>query len=201
MRSVLVGLLTCSLAGCATVSMSPGDATVEMAITDEQTALRKTSDAYCQAVTDEGWVNERSSLASLASILISGRRSDETTPQTYGDEIGVETGHPEELSRRIAKDADTAREGLGRVVAEAEAVRHAGSEIARGDVTSFERALVRAQRAHRAFAAATETVMARGAEARAAVHSVEAFAAQIDTARGIADDLLERYTGTGHSAS
>ncbi len=201
MRSVLVVLLTCSLAGCATVSMSPGEATVETAMTDEQTALRMASDTYCNAVTENGWVTERGGLASLAGILMNGHRTAKTQPEAYSDRIGADTAKPAELVRQITGDAETAREGLGVVIAEAEAVRDAGAEIARADVASFERALVRAQRAHRGFTAAIETVKTRGGETRAAVQSVEAFAAQIDTARGIADELLERYTGTGHSAS
>lgn len=201
MRSVLVGVLTCTLAGCATVSMVPGETTVETAMTEEQTALRAASEAYCTEVAEEGWITERGGLANLASILMNGRRGAPATPDGYSDRIGAATGMPAELVVRIAGDADSAREGLGEVIAEAEKVRESGAGISRSDVTSFERALVRAQRAQREFATAVDILAERGADTQPAAMAVDGFAGEIDSARRLADELLERYAGTGTSAS
>lgn len=197
MRSVLVGLLAGSLAGCATVSMAPGETTVETGISKKQTALRQASDAYCSDAEDKGWVGEQGGLAGLASILINGQRKDRQPSVLYGEHIGAGSGDTGDLALRIADDAASANSGLQTVIAEAEAVKASGKAIRRADVTSFERALVRAQRARRGFSAATETVRGRGGDVDAARMAIDEFALEIDRARQLADDLLDLYADTG----
>ena len=46
MRSVFLSLSLCLLGGCATVSMMPGEATVESGLSHNQSALRKVSAEY-----------------------------------------------------------------------------------------------------------------------------------------------------------
>jgi hypothetical protein len=201
MRSVLIGLTACLVAGCATVSMTPGEATVEAALSDEQTALRLASDNYCNHAADAGWVNERNGLADLARILMNGKNGTYERPLEYGERIGADTAEPARLVERITSDAIVARTGLEGVIREAAIVRDTGKDISRSDVTSFERALVRAQRARREFSAALEAVEARGAEAGAAALAIEAFAIEIDRARVLANDLLHRYAETGRAGA
>jgi len=177
--------------------MAPGETTVETGISKKQTALRQSSDAYCSNAEDKSWVGKQGGLAGLASILINGQRADRQPSVLYGEHIGADSGDTGELARRIADDATSANSGLQTVIAEAEAVKASGEAIRRADVTSFERALVRAQLARRGFLAATEMVRERGGDVDAARMAIDEFALEIDRARQLADDLLGLYADTG----
>ncbi len=201
MRSVLTGLTACLLAGCATVSMTPGEATVEAALSDEQTALRRASDNFCNHAADAGWVNESSGLAGLARILMNGNVGADDAPLKYGERIDADAAEPAVIVDRIRSDAFVARQGLEGVIREAAIVRDTGKDISRSDVTSFERALVRAQRARREFSAALEIVEARSVDAGAAALEIEAFAVEIDRARVLANELLHLYAETGRAGA
>lgn len=72
----------------------------------------------------------------------------------------------------------------------------------RGDVVSFERALVRAQMAHRGFQEALDLVSVRADMDVAPIAAeIESFAGMIDDARVIADRLADRYVGEGVAGS
>lgn len=201
MRSVILSVGLLLLPACATVSMVSGEASVETGITQTQTALRTTSEAYCERAANEGWISAPNSLAAIASVLLNGsaERADE---ETYADRIGAETAAPAEVARQIAADADAARLGLAEIVAEAEHVlADEASETGRADVTSFERALVSAQRARRAFSLAEETLAQRTANTAPADAALDLFTAQIDEARRTADALAARYAAISESAA
>lgn len=204
MRSVLVCVSLGVLAGCATVSVVPGETTVETALTKSQSALRKTSDAYCDHLAAKGWAEADKGLAGFADLLIRGRNASEQTLPAYASEIGAASRAPVLVLARISSDSESARKGLEDVTLEARDVlgNARGDASNRNDVIAFERALVRAQMAHRNFQDALEIVSAR---ADMDVSPVEAeigdFAASIDEARRIADDLAERYTGSYGAAS
>ncbi|WP_213271016.1 hypothetical protein [Hyphomonas sp.] len=204
MRSVLVCVSLGVLAGCATVSVVPGETTVETALTKSQSALRKTSDAYCDHLAAKGWAEADKGLAGFADLLIRGRSASEQTLPAYASEIGAASRAPVLVLARISSDSESARKGLEDVTLEARDVlgNARGDASNRNDVIAFERALVRAQMAHRNFQDALEIVSAR---ADMDVSPVETelgdFAASIDEARRIADDLAERYTGSFGAAS
>ena len=204
MRSVLVCVSLGVLAGCATVSVVPGETTVETALTKSQSALRKTSDAYCDHLAAKGWAEADKGLAGFADLLIRGRNASEQTLPAYASEIGAASRAPVLVLARISSDSESARKGLEDVTLEARDVlgNARGDASNRNDVIAFERALVRAQIAHRNFQDALEIVSAR---ADMDVSPVEAelgdFAVSIDEARRVADDLAERYTGSYGAAS
>lgn len=204
MRSVFVCVSLCVLAGCATVSVVPGETTVETALTKSQSALRKTSDAYCDHLAAKGWAEADKGLAGFADLLIRGRSASEQTLPAYASEIGAASRAPVLVLARISADSESARKGLEDVTLEARDVlgNARGDASNRNDVIAYERALVRAQMAHRNFQDALEIVSAR---ADMDVSPVEAelgdFAASIDEARRVADDLAERYTGSYGAAS
>ena len=204
MRSVFVCVSLCVLAGCATVSVVPGETTVETALTKSQSALRKTSDAYCDHLAAKGWAGADKGLAGFADLLIRGRSASEETLPAYASEIGAASRAPVLVLARISADSESARKGLEDVTLEARDVlgNARGDASNRNDVIAYERALVRAQMAHRNFQDALEIVSAR---ADMDVSPVEAelgdFAASIDEARRVADDLAERYTGSYGAAS
>lgn len=200
MRSLLIGVSLGFLAGCATVSVVPGEATVETALTSSQSELRQASNEYCDATVAEGWVEEAGGLAGLADTLVRGRSSDTGGAGFYAARIGAQSKAPALVLARIAADSDAARKGLETVTLEAESVLRSRDKNAsnRGDVMSFERALVRAQMAHRGFQEALDLVSVRSdMDVTPIVMQVEAFAGKIDEARLMADRLAERYVGDG----
>ncbi|MCU0733349.1 MAG: hypothetical protein MUE84_17440 [Hyphomonas sp.] len=204
MRSVLVCLSLGVLAGCATVSVVPGEATVETSLTKSQSELRQASNAYCDKVVEAGWVEESGGFASLADTLMHGRTEVAGAPGFYAARIGADSKAPSLILARIITDSQAARGGLASVTSEAESVLRSANAKAsnRGDVMSFERALVRAQMAHRGFQEALDLVSVRAdMDVQPVAAEVEAFAREIDTARIIADRLADRYVAEGAASS
>lgn len=204
MRIVLVCVSLGLLAGCATVSVVPGETTVETALTKSQSDLRKASDAYCDRLAAKGWAEADKGLAGFADLLIRGRSASEQMPPAYASDIGADTRAPVLVLAKISADSEAARKGLVGVTLEArEVLANARSDASnRNDVIAYERALVRAQMAHRNFREALDIVSAR---ADLDVSPIEAelgnFSDAIDDARRVADDLAERYTGSYGTSS
>lgn len=187
--------------GCATVSMVSGETTFETAITEEQSALRTASDEFCATAHDKGWAVNSNGFANLTTLLIHGESAVDRSEASYADQIGVATEPAADVITRIAGDAQAARLGLVGVTTEAQTVlAQAETDTARADVTSFERALVRAQRAHRNFTAAVEQLSLRTSDVAEADEAVTALADEIDAARRVADDLAARYASIGEAS-
>jgi len=204
MRSVLVCVSLGLLAGCATVSVVPGEATVETALTQSQSALRKTSDAYCDHLAAKGWAEADKGLAGFADLLIRGRSASEQRAPAYASDIGAGSRAPVLVLAKISADSESARKGLEDVTLEARQVLDRSKSVTsnRNDVIAYERALVRAQMAHRNFLEALEIVSARAdMDVTPIENEIAAFAAAIDEARRVADDLAARYTGSYGAAS
>lgn len=204
MRSVFLCLSLGVLAGCATVSVVPGEAMVETSLTRSQSELRQASNAYCDEVVEAGWVEEADGLASLADTLMHGKTEVAGAAGFYATRIGASTKAPALVLARIITDSQAARRGLAGVTAEAETVLRSGDRNAsnRGDVMSYERALVRAQMAHRGFQEALDLVAVRAdMDVQPIVSEIEAFAVMIDDARTTADKLADRYVGDGTTGS
>lgn len=204
MRSVFVGLSLCVLAGCATVSVVPGEATFETSLTKNQSELRQASNAYCDEVVQAGWVEESGGIASLADTLMHGKMEDDNAAGFYATRIGAETKAPALVLGRIVADSQAARIGLADVTGEAETLLRSRDKNAsnRADVMSFERALVRAQMAHRGFQEALDLVSERAdMDVNPIAVEIETFASLIDDARSIADRLAERYVAEDTAGS
>lgn len=201
MRSVFLGATLFVLAGCATISMVPGEATVETGIGESQSSLHAASDAYCEQIEAEGWAPASRGFAAFADILVNGRSDDGDAASDYAALIDADTASPTDLIEIISADTDAARFGLIAVTEEARAVLvDLDIETNRKDVTSFERALVRAQRASRAFANARDIVAERTTRTDAVDSAINAFEAEIDAARRVADDLADRYASIGDTS-
>ena len=199
MRSVLVCVSLGLLAGCATVSVVQGETTVETALTKSQSALRQTSDAYCDHLSEQGWAEADKGLAGFADLLIRGRSASQQELPAYAADIGAASRAPVLVLAKISADSEWARTGLEDVTREARAVLSKSKADAsnRNDVIAYERALVRAQMAHRSFLEALDIVTTRADMDVSPIKAeLEAFAGSIDEAREVADDLAERYTGT-----
>ncbi len=204
MRSLMISVSLGLLAGCATVSVVPGEATVETALTRSQSDLRLASNAYCDQTVAEGWVEETGGIAGLADTLMHGRPDTSGGVGFYAARIGAQSKAPALVLARIAADSSAARKGLAEVTTEAETVLRSRDKNAsnRGDVMSFERALVRAQMAHRGFQEALDLVSVRSdMDVLPIAQQVEAFAVMIDDARRTADRLADKYVGEDAAGS
>ena len=195
MRSVFLSLSLCLLGGCATVSMMPGEATVESGLSHNQSALRKVSAEYSDSASKQGWVEASGGLAGFADMLINGRGD---APDDYATRIGAATNAPALVLSRISADSEAARTGLAAVSVEAKAVLNSAAADAatRTDVMSYERALVRAQTAYRNFQSALSLVAARDdmdMDTAPVDAELSDFADTIDSARKTADKLADKY--------
>ena len=201
MRSVLLSCSILFLGACATVSMVPGEANVETGLGGQKSALQVASIEFCDGAEDKGWINAGNGLAGLANILMHGREDADGEAGHYSDRIEAATAEPAEIVTRIATDAEEARLGLAKVSAEATAILAEGeSETRRADVTSYERALVRAQRVSRAFTDALSIVSERTGDTDVADTALTEFNAEIDAARLTADELAARYASIGDTS-
>lgn len=206
MRSVFLSVSLCLLAGCATVSMVPGETLVEAGLTQNQSALRTASTDYCDKAVEAGWVKSNGGLAGLANTLINGITSDQERADTYAARIGADKQAPALVLARIATDTQAARSGLNEVSREAQTllVNSGKHGATRADVMSYERALVRAQMAYRSFQSALGEVSARpdmDMDTAAIDRELDAFAAVIDNARETADRLADKYAAVGTAAT
>ena len=206
MRSVVVSIcLMTGLTGCATVSMVPGQASVETNLTSEQSALREASDAYVKKAEAEQWVQASSSWLGIARVLVDGVSGDDDKPKNYSELIEAETAPTSEVYMRLAADIERARDGLEGVTQEASVFIASGAfdeKSLRKDVTSYERVLVTAQKSRRNFAEALGVVANRSADgAKMAEGYLEAFDLAIDEARRTADNLAELYASAPTSTA
>lgn len=174
-------------------------------MTERQSALHLASDEFCTEAEERGWVAKATSIFGFANRLINGdaamKAKEDTTD--YAVLVGAETDTPDLVFQRITTDAEAARNGLVEVTGTASGVLQSqSSETKRSDVMSYERALVNAQKSHRAFSRAADLAARRAgsvpAETEAALASL---ANEIDTARDTADTLAERYASIAPAVS
>lgn len=202
MRSVALGLCLIGLSGCATVSVVPGEATVETNLSVQQSALRTSSEAFYENAREAGWVEKSSGIVGLARILMHGQDDADGTPSDYSDLVGAETDLPAAVFNRVIVDAEAAREGLAGVAEQAIAVLAGELDYGRSDIVSFERSLVTAQKAHRGFARAADIAATRNDGAPETVDAaLDRLAVEIDDARDVADRLADRYASIDRAVS
>lgn len=207
MRSVILCISLCLLAGCATVSMVPGEATVETSLSQNQSTLRKVSKAFCDNAVEAGWVKKSNGFSDFTAVLIHGRSDlKPKTADNYAAKIGAATAAPALVMSRVVSDVNAARTGLDAVTREADSVLSGGSEneTGRADVMSFERALVRAQKSYQSFNTVIGELKSR-ADNDVDIAPVEAalgaFADSIDDARSSADGLAKKYASLNTATS
>ncbi|MEO1473271.1 MAG: hypothetical protein AAFS03_04920 [Pseudomonadota bacterium] len=201
MRGVFACVLCLSIVGCATVSMTPGRAIVENGVSEQQSALRTASNAFCDEAEKAGWVRESSGLVGLASILLNGARGEDAPRNDYAAAIEADAAPVDVVFATIIRDATAARSGLSAVVLEADRVLEEAAEAKRADVMSFERVLVNAQAASRNFARAADIAGQRAKTPDAVDVALDALDTEIDTARGTADTLADTYASINRSTS
>lgn len=195
MRSVIVGLSACLLAGCTTVSMTEGQTTVKTELAKKQSELQLASADYRQLVKDRGWVNGSNELFSIARTLMHGEKSQNKVDNSYSARINAKSDAVSDILARISADAGAAQSGLLGVQLIAQDVLATADIGSRADVLSFERALVQAQKAHKSFNVALSDVALRtNTDVSKLDADLEALADAIDNARDTADALSDKYT-------
>lgn len=184
--------------------MLPGQTTVETSLSAEQSSLRKASDAYVEQAENEKWIMPSSTLLGLARVLVDGVTGDDT-PDSYSDAIDASSAEPADVFQRILVDINRARSGLSAVTQEAQifiAVSGHDKTSLRADVTSYERALITAQKSRRSFVDALSDVSERSTEGVSDVDAgLAEFDAAIDKARKTADDLADLYASAPSSSA
>jgi hypothetical protein len=157
MRSALAVLvLFFSTAGCATVSVYEPSASADVSLTEAQSELHKSAEAYCEETRDKGLATGETSLGSLAGIL-TGKSSDRNA---YWRKIGADRGAPAAVVRRVRSDMNAAAKGLAGLSDLAHTMMGATSPT-RSDVAQCERALIHARQARDSFADALAEVNKR----------------------------------------
>ena len=196
MRGVFISMFAFAcLGGCATVSMVPGETTVETGIAVEQSSLRDVSNAYIKQAKSEKWIEDTGGIWGLARVLIDGAsKSDSAEASNYVDHISAQGLSGTAKLARISADVSAAESGLQAVTSEAEALL--GAEVdaksLRTDVFSFESALVTAQQSRRNFAKAIDASSLGGMDvANEAETALARFDVAIDTAKTVADTLAD----------
>ena len=193
------------LSGCATVSMTTGETVVKTEMSAQQSALRVASNDFCEKAEERGWVAKATSIFGYANRLINGDKKEDKAAEKrdYAAMIGADTDAPSAVFERIAADAHAARTGLLKVTGKASSVLEGSAEVTgRGDVMSYERALVNAQKSHRAFSRAADlAAMRAGGVPSDTEQALASLAEEIDAARETADVLAERYASLDTPAS
>ena len=196
MRGVFISIIALAcVSGCATVSMVPGEATVETGIAVEQSSLREVSNAYIKQAKSEKWIEDTGGIWGLARVLMDGAsKSDQSEASNYVEHVKSETSSSMEKLSRISADIGAAQRGLNVVVIEAEALLGADvdAKSLRTDVFSFESALVTAQQSRRNFAKAIDASSLGGMQVAAdAETALAAFDSSLDAAKIVADKLAD----------
>jgi len=203
-RSVFPGLvsglaLVAALSACTTVSVVPGVSTVETGISSEQSALRDAATQFTEKAKTRGWINPSSGLFNLARVLVDGQDDNKGKAQahTYAGFIGAAERDAQAVLATVLTDGKDAEIALSNVSAEASALLAIDlkdrSRTARKDLISYERILVQAGQARRAFA---DALGQAGLETNAdAIKMLESLDGEIETARSLAGRLATEYAG------
>lgn len=180
-------------------------AVVTTEVTEEQSALRKFSERFSDMAETRGWVAKSMSIFGFANRLINGESDADKAEanREYANLIGADTAVPSETFDRVSSDAAAAREGLVEVTDLATDVLSSDEDAAdRRDVMSYERALVSAQKSHRAFSKAADLAARNaGTVPEDTEKALEDLANEIDKARDTADTLAEKYAALNVGAS
>ena len=196
--------LSCvALTGCATVSVVPGSATVETAVSQPQSALRASAEAFQTTAVSRGWIGETRGFFDLARVLVEGNPEISEDTNDYATLIGVGVRSSDDVLATLTVDASDAAKALSDVSSDASAFLSAGIDASstdiRDDLVSYERVLVQAQQVRRSFIeAALQANLEENSQVTVLIEQIDA---EIDTARGLADQIAEQYSSRDTASS
>jgi uncharacterized protein YceK len=191
MRNVILSILiAASLSGCATVSMVATEATVETGMNAEESSLRKVSTAYTDLAERKTWIAKNKGLLGFARVLMDGA-SDEVQEDIgkYANQVLKETVTLDERVAFVTADIQSAAHGLDVATMEAEKLFETdrSARALRGDLLSYESALVTAKKARRTFVTSLNELDMNAFEAPST--ALRSFDISIDLASDAADTL------------
>jgi hypothetical protein len=191
----MLAVASLALTACATVSIYPSQSSGAASVEKTKSALQIRSQAFCDLAEAEHWVKRSPGLLQAAQSIFDGKPVEGEGAKGYAERRSLSTIAPDTAIGAIAEDARRAREELATLNAVArQALDNASVPVVRDDIATFEKSLVWAQRSHRTFAAATDSVLRL-----AAVSSVDAdnalalLAEELDRTRKLADVLAARF--------
>ncbi|MEM1147903.1 MAG: hypothetical protein AAGA72_07150 [Pseudomonadota bacterium] len=193
MRSVILSIvLATGLSACATVSMVGSEATVETDILQEQSSLRKVSDAYIELAESKQWVQKSKGLLDFARVLMDGSNADDASkPADYTALVVRDAPTRQAQMNLIRDDIEGAAHGLDVATMEAEKLfdTDAAAKALRADLVSYESALVTAKQARRTFLSTLGDLDLN--TGNMASYALAELDLSIDSARDTADRLAD----------
>lgn len=193
MRSVVLSIvLATGLSACATVSMVGSEATVETGILQEQSSLRKVSDAYIELAESKQWVQKSKGLLGFARVLMEGSNADDASkPDDYTALVVRDAPTRQAQMNLIRDDIEGAAHGLDVATMEAEKLfdTDAAAKALRADLVSYESALVTAKQARRTFLSTLGDLDLN--TGNMASYALAELDLSIDSARDTADRLAD----------
>ena len=194
LRSIVFCLalsVTATLAGCATISVYE-PVTAEVSLTEEQSQLHKSSEAFSADARTRKLATGETSLSSLAGML-SGSRADK---DAYWRTIDADTSSPAAIVARVRDDMNTAARGLSRLDGMARGLIVSG-DLVRDDVSAFEAALIHARQARDSLSDALAHANKRAGAQYQIVLELAPLDEALTKARETADDLAAARVQSG----
>lgn len=178
-------------ASCATVSMQPASMTAS--IVRPKSDLQQTAEAFSDDAADAGWVQSRDAVSFITNSLF-GNGDESGAATEYVDLIEAGTAPVADVQSRLQADTRQALASLVQINLQASELLSSDAEIVRGDVSSFEDALITARDCRRSFNHAVDALAQR--EATMTVETEIAMTGldeQIDQMSNLADQLVDRW--------
>jgi hypothetical protein len=174
--------------------MYPVEASTEVSLARQDSALKRSADAFCELAESEDWVIESQGLASVARALFDGEEMSDGTA-TYAVTIDAASGAPSTVLNALLSDIVAAGSALDDLNVQAAGYLRNEAETvpSRRDVMRFERALIWAGKAERGFSNAADILSERGIDTGEAKTALERLSREIDETRDLADALADRY--------
>ncbi len=178
-------------ASCATVSMQPASMTAS--IVRPKSDLQQTAEAFSDDAADAGWVQSRDAVSFITTSLF-GNNDDESAAGDYVEVIQASSAPVADVQSRLQADTEQTLIALTEINAQANALLSSDNEIVRGDVSSFEDALITARDCRRSFNHAADALAERDATVTVETEiALSGLDEQIDRMSGLADQLVERW--------
>lgn len=200
MRFIAFAIASLSFTACTTVSVIPQQANVKTATVETaQSDLRLASNAYCEEAVERGWIAEGASWTEMARVLIDGRDAEQASPEApnYADVLVMRAAHGVDPVAILVKDTQDAETGLAKLSDQVDDLlrENPDRKLQRADVTSYERALVHAQKSRRSFheAAMVITADTTAPLPQSAEVAFASYDQEIDRARRTANRIADLY--------
>ena len=191
LRFLSTAALAVLCASCATVSMQPASMTAS--IVRPKSDLQQTAEAFSDEAADAGWVQSRDAVSFIANSLF-GNNDAEAAPGDYVSLIEAETAPVETVQRRLQTDTQETLASLVTINAQAGALLASDAEVVRGDVSSFEDALITARDCQRSFNHAVDALAERDATASVQTDiALTQINEEIERMSSFADRLVSRW--------